>query len=173
MTIFLPRTGINYRKSVIPSNCFPASLYDTLVGYLYVLNTLGFDPKNVLILGESAGGNAALALMTLIGKFQESNGSQPEGHLLEHVQSPRGLILLAVSRGLNLQIDCWIRPLISCERDGSHKPWSDMTESGASHVENDAIVSDPIFPSAGYQCDSCPLSLHCPRIPFPVLSILL
>jgi acetyl esterase/lipase len=43
-------------------NTFPAALIDAIAGYNYLVNTVGFDPSNIIIEGDSAGGNLALAL---------------------------------------------------------------------------------------------------------------
>ncbi|PWZ00967.1 alpha/beta-hydrolase [Testicularia cyperi] len=44
------------------SGSYPAALLDALSGYLYLVRTLGFEPDNIIIAGDSAGGNLALAL---------------------------------------------------------------------------------------------------------------
>jgi len=41
---------------------FPAALIDALAGYNYLVNVVGFDPEDVIFVGDSAGGNLALAL---------------------------------------------------------------------------------------------------------------
>lgn len=57
---------IEYRTSQgpphAPQGAFPAAIIDALMGYNYLVNTLGFMPSNILITGESAGGNLAFAL---------------------------------------------------------------------------------------------------------------
>ncbi|KII83807.1 hypothetical protein PLICRDRAFT_46998 [Plicaturopsis crispa FD-325 SS-3] len=45
-----------------PANAFPAQLIDALAGYRYLLNTLGFEPANIIIGGDSAGANLTIAL---------------------------------------------------------------------------------------------------------------
>ena len=45
-----------------PVNPFPAALIDAVAGYNYLVNVLGFEPANIIIEGDSAGGNLALAL---------------------------------------------------------------------------------------------------------------
>ncbi|KAF8743282.1 Steryl acetyl hydrolase, partial [Rhizoctonia solani] len=42
---------------------FPSALLDALAGYVYLVRTLGFKPQNVIVGGDSAGGNLALALV--------------------------------------------------------------------------------------------------------------
>jgi len=66
---------------------FPAALIDALNGYLHLLE-MGFDPKDVVIVGDSAGGNLALALVRYLveyGKEKSASGAQlppPPGHLI-------------------------------------------------------------------------------------------
>jgi acetyl esterase/lipase len=58
--------ALEYRLSStdpLPSvNPFPAALIDAIAGYNYLVNTIGFDPSDIIIEGDSAGGNLALAL---------------------------------------------------------------------------------------------------------------
>lgn len=51
-----------YRLSSTPETRFPGAIQDAVAFYHHVL-TLGFDPKNVIISGDSAGGNVAIALL--------------------------------------------------------------------------------------------------------------
>jgi len=44
-----------------PRNAFPAALVDCLAGYIYLLG-LGFKPAHIILTGDSAGANTALAL---------------------------------------------------------------------------------------------------------------
>lgn len=48
-----------------PEHPFPAALEDALGGYAFLL-AQGFDPKNIAIAGESAGGGLAVATLTSI-----------------------------------------------------------------------------------------------------------
>ncbi|KAJ1032457.1 hypothetical protein NDA16_000481 [Ustilago loliicola] len=48
---------------------YPAALLDALSGYLYLVRELGFKEENIIIAGDSAGGNLALALCQ-IGYYQ-------------------------------------------------------------------------------------------------------
>ena len=58
---------VEYRLSqgppLTPEGAFPAALIDAVAGYHYLVDTLGFDPQNILVTGESAGGNLAIALV--------------------------------------------------------------------------------------------------------------
>lgn len=51
-----------YRLAGSPETSFPAAVQDALAFYAYVLST-NIDPKNVMLSGDSAGGNVALALL--------------------------------------------------------------------------------------------------------------
>ena len=42
---------------------FPTALLDALAGYNYLVNVVGYDPSNVIMVGDSAGANLALALV--------------------------------------------------------------------------------------------------------------
>ncbi|PCH43927.1 alpha/beta-hydrolase [Wolfiporia cocos MD-104 SS10] len=44
------------------TNPFPAALLDAIAGYNYLINEVGFSPERIILLGDSAGGNLALAL---------------------------------------------------------------------------------------------------------------
>ena len=46
-------------KSINP---FPAQLLDAIAGYNYLVNDVGFAPEDIVLLGDSAGGNLALML---------------------------------------------------------------------------------------------------------------
>ncbi|MDJ0702915.1 MAG: alpha/beta hydrolase [Leptolyngbyaceae cyanobacterium MO_188.B28] len=55
---------IDYRLA--PEHPYPAALEDTLTAYRWLVNTCRFDPSQVAIAGDSAGGNLALgALLSL------------------------------------------------------------------------------------------------------------
>ena len=41
---------------------YPGALLDALAGYVYLVNDLGFQPAKITIMGDSSGGNLALAL---------------------------------------------------------------------------------------------------------------
>ena len=51
--------SLDYR--VAPKNPYPAALEDALISYNLLISR-GFSPENIIIAGDSAGGNLALAL---------------------------------------------------------------------------------------------------------------
>jgi len=67
-TCFRRALALEYRLSKdrpaveVPENPFPAALLDALAGYRYLVEDVGIMPSNVVVIGDSAGGNLALAL---------------------------------------------------------------------------------------------------------------
>ncbi|KAI0041520.1 alpha/beta-hydrolase [Auriscalpium vulgare] len=58
--------ALEYRLSVAPpfgsENAFPAALIDAIAGYRYLVKDVGFKPENIIVSGDSAGGDIAYAL---------------------------------------------------------------------------------------------------------------
>ena len=63
------RAGIDYRKTISAGTAFPDPLLDALSGYLYLINDLHFDPGNIILCGESAGGHIALMLARYLSQL--------------------------------------------------------------------------------------------------------
>ncbi|CAJ0632261.1 5048_t:CDS:2, partial [Entrophospora sp. SA101] len=67
---------INYRLS--PQNQFPAALHDSITAYNYLIDPpkdadfLPVDPKNIVIMGESAGGGLTMATLLAIRNSTKS-----------------------------------------------------------------------------------------------------
>ncbi|GAC99044.1 potential esterase/lipase [Pseudozyma hubeiensis SY62] len=61
---------------------YPAALLDALSGYLYLVRDLNFAPENIIIAGDSAGGNLALALCRYLRDEGPSIAAQPGALLL-------------------------------------------------------------------------------------------
>lgn len=59
-----------YRLSGTPETCFPAAIQDAVTFYQHVIS-LGVDPADIIISGDSAGGNVAIAL----ARYLQSNQS--------------------------------------------------------------------------------------------------
>ncbi|KAI0831374.1 alpha/beta-hydrolase [Trametes gibbosa] len=59
--------AVDYRLSATapdpPANPFPAAVLDCLAAYQYLVKDAGFEPKNIVVAGDSAGGNIAFALV--------------------------------------------------------------------------------------------------------------
>ena len=91
---------------------FPAALLDGLAGYLYLIK-LGFSEENIVVVGDSAGANLALALI----RYLISNkGQQPN---LPKI--PSALVLLSpwvdLSEQFNDNPDPLSSQIINAERD--------------------------------------------------------
>lgn len=84
---------IGYRLA--PENPFPAALDDAVEAYSYLLKK-GYDPKQIALCGESAGGGLCYALCLRLREMD--------------IPLPGGIIAIS--------------------------PWTDMTMSGSSYVEN-------------------------------------
>ncbi|KAJ6579491.1 alpha/beta-hydrolase [Mycena vulgaris] len=67
-----------------PANPFPANLLDVVAGYNYLINDVGFDPKNIIVAGVSSGGHLALDLVLYL---KQSN--------LPSLPIPGGLLLMS------------------------------------------------------------------------------
>lgn len=69
--------SIEYRLSSFTPyetcNPFPTALIDALAGYNYLIHTVGFDPSDIIIEGDSAGGNLALALTRYLVEYPGTN----------------------------------------------------------------------------------------------------
>ncbi|KAI0761786.1 alpha/beta-hydrolase [Trametes elegans] len=46
-----------------PANPFPAALLDAIAAYRYLVHDAGFEPQNVVLAGDSAGGNLVIAVV--------------------------------------------------------------------------------------------------------------
>ena len=72
----VPIVCCSYR--ICPEHPYPASLQDLLDAYLFVtsgsqevLTKIGFHPKNIIVTGDSAGGNLALSLVLALNEIQK------------------------------------------------------------------------------------------------------
>lgn len=61
-----------YRLAADEQTCFPAAVQDALTYYHYVLS-LGVPPKNIILSGDSAGGNVVLALIRFLESAQSAS----------------------------------------------------------------------------------------------------
>lgn len=83
--IFTPE----YRKAA-PGGVhpFPTQLIDALTAYTYLVRTVGFNPSQILLSGDSAGANLALALTRYLIAHQSELGTPT-------LAPPRALVLLS------------------------------------------------------------------------------
>ncbi|KAH7920508.1 alpha/beta-hydrolase [Leucogyrophana mollusca] len=84
--------AIEYRLSTAApyevSNPFPAALLDAIAGYNYLVNVVGFSPADIIVQGDSAGGNLALAFIRYLLEYQQDT-------FVNLPAPPRALILLS------------------------------------------------------------------------------
>jgi len=77
--------GVDYRlssaKPFKQTNPFPAALIDALAGYAYLVKNVGFNPNNIVVEGDSAGGQLAVTLVKYL-KDAVLPGLPPPGGLL-------------------------------------------------------------------------------------------
>ena len=68
--------SVEYRLSVgapfKAAHPFPTALIDALTGYNYLVNVVGFSPDDIIIEGDSAGGNLTQALTRYLTEYQDS-----------------------------------------------------------------------------------------------------
>ena len=79
----LTKPGGPGKRSEFP---FPAALIDALAGYLYLIK-LGFSEEDIIVVGDSAGGNLALALTRYLLSNKEQQPKLPK--------VPAALVLLS------------------------------------------------------------------------------
>ena len=99
-----PVASLDYRTA--PKNRFPKALNDAIEGWEYLLN-LGFSPDQIIVVGDSAGGNLALALTM---------------YLRDHGRKlPAGLVLLSpwtdmAAMGKSYRKNCYRDPMFGAKR---------------------------------------------------------
>ncbi|KAJ7631967.1 alpha/beta-hydrolase [Mycena polygramma] len=64
------------------ANPFPANLLDVLAGYRYLVNDIGFEPKNIVVAGVSSGGHLAFDLVLYLTQSNFPSLPAPGGLLL-------------------------------------------------------------------------------------------
>ncbi|KAF9033249.1 alpha/beta-hydrolase [Hymenopellis radicata] len=62
--------SVEYRLSKLDANPFPAALLDGIAAYDYLVNVVGYDPSDIIVEGDSAGGNLALALTRYLVEYK-------------------------------------------------------------------------------------------------------
>jgi acetyl esterase/lipase len=86
--VFSLEYRLSVKKPLKPAHPFPAALLDALAGYNYLVNVVGFSPSDIIVEGDSAGGNLALALTRYLVEYQ----SVPH---IDLPAPPNALILLS------------------------------------------------------------------------------
>jgi acetyl esterase/lipase len=104
--------SLEYRLACAPpghaATPFPGALFDALAAYDYLVNTVGFAPEDIIVEGDSAGGNLSLALVRylieqreFLSSISSSTGSTatttgaPGSKLKKALLPPGGLILFS------------------------------------------------------------------------------
>lgn len=88
-TTVLRSFTLEYRLSTETANPFPAALLDAIAGYSYLVHDVGFSPSDIIIEGDSAGGNLALALTRYL--VENQNTELPSG---DKLPPPPGRLVL-------------------------------------------------------------------------------
>jgi len=77
--------SVDYRLSSGPplkrENPFPSAVVDAIAAYKYLVCEAGFLPQNIIVAGESAGGNIALALTRYVNESHFSHLPPPGGFI--------------------------------------------------------------------------------------------
>lgn len=68
--VFAPEFRLSSAEPFEAANPFPAALLDALTGYLYLVKSLGFSPSDVILEGNSSGGNIACALTRYLTEYR-------------------------------------------------------------------------------------------------------
>lgn len=104
--------AVTYRAAKSPATAFPAELLDALAGYVHLTN-IGFHSSNIILVGESAGAFALLALMRYLSELRADEASQV------HPGMVGAAALASVRLSTNIQ-----RHVFSHEHGGSQRATS-------------------------------------------------
>lgn len=124
--------SLDYR--VAPEYTFPAALEDALEGWNYLLD-LGYKPENIIIEGDSAGGNLALALSLKL----RDNG----------MEMPAGIICISpwadlTEKGDSHQYNLYLDSSFGIEEgDKKSKPAVPLTYAGDTDLRNSYL--SPVY----------------------------
>ncbi|KAJ2558883.1 hypothetical protein EV175_000587 [Coemansia sp. RSA 1933] len=88
------------RYSTIPDHAFPRALHDVYTSYNHLVGHCGFQPKNIVLLANSAGCNLALGALQLL---------KMQGQFM-----PARCVLVSPLLDLTLSQDSWRRNLDHC-----------------------------------------------------------
>ena len=108
--------SVDYRLSSGPplerENPFPAAIIDGVAAYKYLVCEVGFQPQNITLGGDSAGGNIALALTRYIVESRLPHLPPPGGFIGSSPSSDMSLSRWGIgsSRLLNSESDIFAPP---------------------------------------------------------------
>lgn len=117
--------AIEYRLSTAPpgrrAHAFPTALLDALAGYKYLINDIGFAPKDIIVEGDSAGGGLAVSLVRYLVDHPNAGLPAPPG----------GLLLLSpwVDLGCSHDVSPPPRRLFVADYDAEPLGWDDAKEA--------------------------------------------
>ncbi|KAI4202275.1 MAG: hypothetical protein LQ350_002659 [Teloschistes chrysophthalmus] len=80
--IFAPQYRLASSSSNSPHNRFPAALQDALTAYTHLLHTHHYPPSQIILSGDSAGGNLVVALLRYIIQNPATGLPRPKAALL-------------------------------------------------------------------------------------------
>jgi acetyl esterase/lipase len=104
--VFSPEYRLSKGAPFSPENPFPAALVDAIAAYSYLVTVSGFDPTDVVVEGDSAGGNLALALTRYLIEQHEELLSYAQRSNTRPLTPPGALILLSPWADLGVSHDC-------------------------------------------------------------------
>ncbi|KAI0344804.1 endoplasmic reticulum protein [Trametopsis cervina] len=131
---------IEYRNSrpptETPSNPFPAALIDAIAGYNYLVHEVGFSPEDIVVCGDSAGANLALALVRYLVENQN--------HADAKIPGPPSALILSSPWG-----DLGPEPEDKSSSVFANVPTDFITMAGPGYVSQTHNFFGPLGPSAG------------------------
>jgi acetyl esterase/lipase len=68
--VFAPEYRLSSTQPNEEAHPFPTALLDALTAYVFLVNEIGFDPSDIIIEGDSAGGNLAYALTRYLVEYK-------------------------------------------------------------------------------------------------------
>ena len=118
-------------------NPFPAAVIDAICAYNYLLNELGFEPHNVLFLGESAGGTLAAQLMRYLAAASLPQLPPPGGLLLLSPTMDWGTSHMGPGSSMVCNRDSdWVHPFTT-----GYSTYALLGKLPFSHAEENAWIS--------------------------------
>ncbi|KAI3400345.1 hypothetical protein diail_3362 [Diaporthe ilicicola] len=138
-----------YRLSADEETRFPAAIQDAVTYYHYVVSS-GVDPKNIVLSGDSAGGNVVLALMRYLESSRSPELPLPGGAI---VFSPWVKITSEAAQDFssskNAEFDMLTGPLLQWGADSYLPKDKDGTEAYTSPLHHPFRTSMPLYVHAG------------------------
>ncbi|KAL2829669.1 Alpha/Beta hydrolase protein [Aspergillus cavernicola] len=157
-----PVLSVRYRLA--PQNPFPAALVDALTAYLYLISPppgslhAAIPPNKIILAGDSAGGNLALALLLTLLTLHRSSHSLPFHNTRTQILPPAALAISSpwcdVSRSM---------PSVFSNSPYDYLPLPLSTPSTTPHSPPHPIPADEFWPPSPPRIDyyiDAPTILH-------------